>query len=146
MRRVLADKMKRLGPLPLAHDPGAQWTYGMSSDVLGRVIEVASGDTLDRHLARTIFEPLAMCRTSFFVPENEREAVVSRYSHADGTLRARPRDLHPEDARYLSGGGGLHTTIGDYARFAQALLDDGGPILSRPSVDTMTTNQIGNLG
>ena len=62
-----------------------------------------------------------------------------------GTVRAMPRDAFEREARYLSGGGGLHVTAGDYARFAQALLDGGGPILSRTSVHAMTTNQIGEL-
>ena len=144
-RLLLAEKMKRLGPLPLAHDPGTRWTYGLSSDVLGRVVEVVAGVPLDQYLSQTIFDPLAMRRAYFFVPPEERDNVVSRYSSAGGTIRAMPRDPFEREARYASGGGGLHTTIGDYARFSQALLDGGSPILSRASVEAMTTNQVGNL-
>ncbi len=144
-RLLLADRIKRLGPLPLAHDPGTRWTYGLSSDVLGRVVEVVTGAPLDQYLSRTIFDPLAMRRTYFFVPPEEGGSVVSRYSRAGGSIQAMPRDVCERGARYVSGGGGLHTTIGDYARFSQALLDGGGPILSRASVKTMTTNQVGDL-
>jgi CubicO group peptidase (beta-lactamase class C family) len=143
-RLLLADKMKRLGALPLAHDPGAKWTYGLSSDVLGRVVEVVAGVPLDQYLSRAIFEPLEMRRAYFFVPPEERQNVVSRYSKAGGTIRAMPPDPFEREARYLSGGGGLLTTVGDYARFAQALLDGGAPILSRASVRAMTSNALGN--
>ena len=64
-RLLLADKMRKLGPLPLAHDPGAAWTYGLSSDVLGRVVEVVAGVPLDQYVTRAILEPLGMRRTYF---------------------------------------------------------------------------------
>ena len=139
----LAENVKRLGALPLMHDPGERWTYGLSSDVLGRVVEVVAGTPLDEYLVRKIFEPLTMRDTYFFVPRAERQRVVSRYSAAKGQLRAMP-DM-PEEPRYVSGGGGLYTTAADYGRFCQALLDRGAPILSGASVNAMTTNQIGAL-
>jgi CubicO group peptidase (beta-lactamase class C family) len=142
---LLAEKIRRLGALPLAHDPGARWTYGLSSDVLGRVVEVVVGEPLDRYLSRAIFEPLEMRRTYFFVPPEEWVNVVAKYSKASGTIRAMPPDPFEGEARYLSGGGGLHTTIGDYARFSQTLLDGGGPVLSRAGVEAMTKNQLGNM-
>lgn len=144
-RMLLAEKMRRLGPLPLAHDPGVQWTYGLSSDVLGRVVEVVADVPLDQYVARAIFEPLGMRRTYFFVPPEERANVVARYSGTAGTLRAMPPDPFESEARYVSGGGGLVTSVDDYARFAQALLDGGAPILARASVRAMTRNQIGTL-
>jgi CubicO group peptidase (beta-lactamase class C family) len=144
-RLLLAEKIERLAVLPLAHDPGTRWTYGLSSDVLGRVVEVVAGVPLDRYLSRALFEPLEMRRTYFFVPPGERARVVSKYSKASGTIRAMPPDPFEGEARYLSGGGGLHTTVGDYARFGQALLDGGGPILSRAGVDAMTKNQLGDM-
>jgi CubicO group peptidase (beta-lactamase class C family) len=144
-RIPLAEKMRRLGPLPLAHDPGVRWTYGLSSDVLGRVVEVVAGVPLDQYLARSIFEPLGMRRTYFFVPPDERGNVVGRYSWRAGGLHAMPPDPFASEARYVSGGGGLVTSVADYARFAQALLDGGAPILSRASVRAMTRNQIGTL-
>jgi CubicO group peptidase (beta-lactamase class C family) len=117
----------------------------LSSDVLGRVVEVATGVPLDQHLSRTIFEPLAMRRAYYFVPPEERDTVVSRYSRTGEAIHAMPRDACEWGARYVSGGGGLHTTIGDYARFSEALLGGGDPILSRGSVQAMTTNQVGHL-
>ena len=143
-RTLLADTMAKLGPLPLAHDPGARWTYGLSSDVLGRVIEVVAGTPLDRQLARAIFEPLGMRRSFLVVPPDERPRVVPRYVRDGERMREMPAPSH-EATPYLSGGGGLVTTIGDYARFVQALLDGGAPILSRASVRAMTRNQIGDL-
>jgi CubicO group peptidase (beta-lactamase class C family) len=144
-RVLLADKMRRLGPLPLAHDPGEKWTYGLSSDVLGRIVEVVAGVPLHQYVTRAILEPLAMRRTYFFVPDAERAHVVARYSRGDAGLRVMPPDPYASEARYVSGGGGLLTTISDYARFAQALLDGGAPILSRASVREMTRNQLGTL-
>ena len=144
-RVLLAEKIRRLGVLPLAHDPGTRWTYGLSSDVLGRVVEVVAGVPLDRYLSPAIFEPLQMRRTYLLVPPEERASVVSRYSKDTGTIRPMPPDPFEAEARYLSGGGGLHTTIGDYARFGQALLDGGGRVLTRPGVEAMTRNQLGPL-
>ena len=144
-RLLLADKMAKLGALPLAHDPGARWTYGLSSDVLGRVLEVVAGEPLDRQLTRAIFEPLGMRRSFMVVPPDERARVVARYHRGAKGLAPMPGDPHEAEARYLSGGGGLVTTIGDYARFVQALLDGGAPILTPASVRAMTRNQIGGL-
>jgi CubicO group peptidase (beta-lactamase class C family) len=139
----LAENMRRLGPLPLVHDPGERWTYGLSSDVLGRVVEVVSRTPLEQYLARRIFEPLAMRETAFSVPPAHADRVVPRYGIANGTLRAMPDPTG--EPRYASGGGGLFTTAADYGRFAQALLDGGAPILTHASVRAMTTNQIGAL-
>jgi CubicO group peptidase (beta-lactamase class C family) len=94
--------------------------------------------------SRAIFEPLEMRRTYFFVPPDERQNVVSRYSKAGGAIRAMPPDPFERKARYVSGGGGLLTTAGDHARFAQARLDDGAPILSRARLRAMMSNQLGN--
>jgi len=144
-RLELADTMRKLGPLPLAHDPGAQWTYGLSSDVLGRVVEVVAGAPLDQHVKRAIFEPLGMERAYLFVPPAEEKQIVGRYSKGAGEIRPMRLSVPDAEARYASGGGGLVTTIGDYARFAQALAAGGAPILSRASVRAMGRNQIGAL-
>lgn len=87
-RVPLAENVRRLAPLPLVHDPGARWTYGLSSEVLGRVVEVVAGVPLDVYVARTLFEPLAMRRTYFFVPPDERPHVVPWHGTANGALRA----------------------------------------------------------
>jgi CubicO group peptidase (beta-lactamase class C family) len=138
----LAENVRRLGPLPLAHDPGAAWTYGLSSDVAGRLIEVVSGEPLDRYLERWVFEPLGMRATFFFVPPEERHRVVARHRRADDRASMAPYD---EEAAHVSGGGGLFTTAKDYARFVEALLAGGRPILGEASVREMTRNQIGPL-
>jgi len=147
LRLLLADKVRRLGPLPLAHDPGKAWTYGLSSDVAGRLIEVVSGQSLDRFLSRGIFEPLNMRETYFFVPPVARARLVARHiRRASGETSLMLLDSAKDsDERYLSGGGGLHCTVADYGRFVQALLDGGRPILSTASLDAMTRNHIGDL-
>jgi CubicO group peptidase (beta-lactamase class C family) len=145
-RLLLEEKIKRLGPLPLAHDPGEAWTYGLSSDVGGRLIEVLSGKPLDQYLATTVFGPLGMQSTYFFVPPEIRPRTVGRHIRSNGKITLMPPDPYEGDGmRYLSGGGGLHTTAADYSRFIQALLDGGRPILSPASVEAMTTNQIAEL-
>jgi len=137
----MAEKVKRLGSLPLVHDPGQAWTYGLSSDVTGRLIEVVSGQSLDHYLARHIFEPIGLASTYFFVPAEERARVVGRHVREGGQVVRAP---WVQD-RYLSGGGGLHTTVGNYGRFVQMLLDGGRPVLSSQSVALMTQNHIGHL-
>jgi CubicO group peptidase (beta-lactamase class C family) len=140
----MAEKVRRLGPLPLVHDPGEAWTYGLSSDVAGRLIEVLSGQPLDSYLARCIFEPLGMKDTYFFVPAGEHRRLVIPHVR-EGERVVAPSWSRDAGVRYLSGGGGLHTTVGDYGRFVELLLDGGAPIISRKSVDLMTRNQIGEL-
>jgi CubicO group peptidase (beta-lactamase class C family) len=140
----MAEKVKRLGPLPLVHDPGQAWTYGLSSDVAGRLIEVVSGQPLDRYLARCIFDPVGMKSTYFFVPAGERSRLVTPHVlEADRVVL--PSWSRDAGQRYLSGGGGLHTTVGDYGQFVQLLLDGGAPVVSRESVGLMTRNHIGDL-
>lgn len=145
-RLPLEENVKRIGPLPLAHAPGTAWTYGLSSEVAGRLIEVVSGQRLDRYLARSVLEPLGMRTTWFVVPPAERRRIVARHARADTKVRDMPSDPHEHDgAVHPSGGGGLYTTVGDYARFVQILLDGGPPILRPESVAEMTSNQIGGL-
>lgn len=143
-RMPMAEKVERLGPLPLVHDPGQAWTYGLSSDVAGRLIEVVSGQPLDRYLADCIFDPVGMRNTYFFLPAGELARLVTPHVREGDrvVLPSWSRDAGP---RYLSGGGGLHTTVGDYGRFVQLLLDGGAPVVSRQSVGLMTRNHIGDL-
>jgi CubicO group peptidase (beta-lactamase class C family) len=142
---ILEDRFSRgvLARLPLAHEPGEGWTYGLSHDVLGYVIEVVSGQTLDQFLRDRIFVPLDMTDTSFLVPEHKRDRVATIYSGSP--LKALPRSFG--SATYFSGGGGLFSTARDYARFSQMLLNggelDGKGFLKRDSLTLMTSNQIG---
>jgi CubicO group peptidase (beta-lactamase class C family) len=144
--KTIAEQVARLAKAPLAHHPGEGWTYGLSHDVLGRVIEVVSGESFDKFLQERIFAPLDMRDTSFFVPEGKRDRVATAYRAGDdGALTALPKDYGSET--FFSGGGGLDSTARDYARFAQMLLGggelDGTRILKRETVAEMTTNQIG---
>jgi CubicO group peptidase (beta-lactamase class C family) len=146
--KSLADLVDRLAKVPLAHQPGERWTYGLSHDVLGRVIEVVSGERLDRYLEERILKPLDMVDTSFLVPEAKRERVATIYRAAAGKpLAAEPKRYG--SATFFSGGGGLFSTIRDYTRFAQMLENggelDGHRIVKPESIALMTTNQIGRL-
>jgi len=144
--KTIADQVERLAKVPLAFQPGENWAYGLSHDVLGRLIEVVSGERFDQFLDKHIFTVLNMPDTSFFVPEAKRDRVASVYRAGDGgVLTALPKNYGSET--FFSGGGGLFSTARDYSRFAQMLLNggelDGARILKRETIALMTTNQIG---
>jgi CubicO group peptidase (beta-lactamase class C family) len=137
----------KLGLLPLAHQPGTTFEYGMSTDVLGHVIEVVSGTTLDHFLHDHVTEPLGMTSTAFGVtPDNlHRLAEPRRDAAGSAPPAVIPYDpAHP--ARWFSGGGGLLSTAADYARFCQMLLNlgelDGTRLLSRKSVQLMVQDHL----
>lgn len=143
----LADSLARL---PLRFSPGEHWNYGFSTDVLGRVIEVVSGMTLDRYLDTELFKPLRMTMTGFTVTPAMRSRLVTIYSRApDGTLQAQTPQLTPNyttPGELLSGGGGLLSTPDDYLRFAQMLLNggqlDGKRVLKPETVALMLQNHV----
>ncbi len=151
---TLAAAIDALGPLPLMHQPGEKFTYGLSVDVLGRLIEVLSGQPLDQYLRARIFEPLGMRDTYFYLPAALQPRLAALYTEdaakntvplvAVGALRA---DYPTAKGTYFSGGGGLSSTIDDYAVFLQMLLNGGeyhGRRLLKPeTVALMTQNQIG---
>ena len=145
--KTIAEQVSRLARVPLAHQPGEGWTYGLSHDVLGRVIEVASGRKLDDYLQEKIFRPLDMPDTAFSVPEASRDrmATIYRTGLFGGPLIPLARTYGSET--FFSGGGGLYSTARDYARFAQMLLDGGelgGVRIIKPeSLAAMTSNEIG---
>jgi CubicO group peptidase (beta-lactamase class C family) len=146
--KTIAVLTERLGKVALAHQPGAGWTYGLSHDVLGRLIEVVSGQSFDRYLDEHVLKPLDMRDTSFLVPEDKRARMATIYrTGEDGTLVALPTNYGSET--FFSGGGGLFSTARDYVRFAQMLLNggelDGQRILRPETVKAMRTNQIGEL-
>ena len=136
---------ERIAELPLSRQPGTLWRYGHSTDVLGRVIEVVSAQTLNEFMKQRIFSPLGMSSTEFVLTKGEL-ARMARPLPSDPILLEGERDrlAHPE---WESGGGGLLTTIKDYARFAQMLLNggelDGRRFLSPASFKNMTTDHIG---
>ena len=141
-----ADLAERIGKVPLTRQPGTFWRYGYSADVLGRVIEVASGETLYHFMKRSIFDPLGMTHTKFVLDTPEERALMAEPLPSDVNLldQERRRRSHPE---WESGGGGLVSTIVDYARFAQMLLDggtfEGKRYLSSAAFKDMTTDHVG---
>jgi CubicO group peptidase (beta-lactamase class C family) len=156
----LLDAMNRLGKLPLMHQPGEKWTYGLNSDLLGCLVEVISGMTLSDFFKTRIFEPLGMKDTYFFIPQEKASRLVNMYKE-DSTghlIRATNNMLNGITvttdyplwgSTYYSGGAGLSSTIYDYAVFLQMLLNNGvyngKRLLSRNTVRIMTMNQIGDL-
>jgi CubicO group peptidase (beta-lactamase class C family) len=158
--QVLGEKMKILGKLPLFHQPGEKWTYGLNTDLLGSLVEVVSGTTLDQFFQKRIFEPLGMKDTYFYLPKEKQQRLVTLYQEdSTGKVVKSPvkrwlngdmfADYPKFNGTYFSGGGGLSSTIYDYAVFLQMLLNggtyNGKRILSRNSVRMMTMNQIGDI-
>ena len=143
--------MKRLGALPLVYQPGERWMYETGSDVLGILISRATGQELDTFLREHIFEPLGMTDTGFHVPADKLERLASCYSTnpETGTLELYD-DANNSDwshrPLFESGGGGLVSTVDDYLVFCRMMLDKGKHggerILSRPSVELMTTDHL----
>jgi CubicO group peptidase (beta-lactamase class C family) len=115
--------------IPLLFQPGSEWNYGVSTDVLGRVVEVASGQSLDDFFAQRIFEPLGMTDTAFFAPESEHDRLAALYIPSPADRKAVRMDAMGDLAKtkpaMLSGGGGLVSTAGDYHRFVTMLLREG---------------------
>jgi CubicO group peptidase (beta-lactamase class C family) len=139
---TLKDFVSRLARLPLAHQPGEVWEYGHSADVLGRVIEVASGQSLDQFLDSRLFKPLGMVDTGFWVPPEKRSRLVDP---PPGATILPDRDV-TKPTTLFSGGSGLVSTAQDYLRFCQMLLNggelDGVRVLSPATVRRMTTNAL----
>lgn len=161
---TMADNVARLARLPLAHQPGKAWSYGLSVDVLGHVIEKVSGQTLADYLEERIFAPLGMKDTGFRVaPEDEeRLAAVYRPAGDDQAIERLPEGPNKQgnltysasypldrESRYYSGGAGLVSTARDYARFARMLLEGGSlddvQILKPETVAEMTRSHTGDL-
>jgi CubicO group peptidase (beta-lactamase class C family) len=145
----LAAVCDQWSELPLVFQPGSRWNYSVSTDVLGRVVEVVSGQTLDDFLQERIFGPLAMTDTRFFVPEEDLGRLAALYVPDQQRKAARFDALgrvttKPPD--FLSGGGGLVSTAADYHRFTQFLLGrgqvDGVRLLGDRTVRYMTRNQL----
>ncbi|WP_207424704.1 serine hydrolase domain-containing protein [Desertivirga brevis] len=152
----LKDAMERLGKMPLAHQPGERFTYGLNTDLLGYLVEVLSGKTLDKFFQERIFQPLGMKDTYFFIPSTKQSRLVPIYTfdgnnrlikyERNGVITA---DYPNRSSSYFSGGAGLSSTIADYAIFLQMLLNhgvyNGKRLLARRTVELMTSNQIGEL-
>jgi len=126
--QTLAEFVTKLSKLPLAHQPGKVWEYGMSTDVLGRIVEVVSGIPFDRFVEERITKPLGMHDTAFYLTAAEAPRLAEL--QADPSTGKRPgansaENLTKEKQKWISGGGGLLSTASDYARFCQMLLNGG---------------------
>jgi CubicO group peptidase (beta-lactamase class C family) len=152
----MATTIERLAGLPFEAQPGEKYVYGFSTDVLGVVVEKASGLSLDEFLRTRIFAPLGMSDTHFYLPPAKRNRLAAVYSAKDGAALARAPDEGTGQGAYVegprqsfSGGAGLVSTARDYARFLQALLGggelDGVRILGPKTVELMTSNHVGTL-
>jgi CubicO group peptidase (beta-lactamase class C family) len=148
---TIGDMIKKLGSLPLISQPGTEFHYGMSTDVLGYLIEVISKMPLDEFLRKRIFEPLKMQDTYFTLPQNKYSRMATLYKKGnDGRLiPATGYVQYLKVQTYFSGGAGLLSTAEDYSRFAQMLLNkgelDGNRILSRKTIELMTSNSLGDI-
>jgi len=151
------ETVGRMAALPFVAQPGKQFVYGYSTDILGAVVEVASGVPLDEFLRTRIFEPLEMRDTHFYLPDDKKDRLAVVYSASDEGLTPAPdpgamvgQGAYVDGPRKsFSGGAGLLSTARDYARFLQMMLNGGelggARILSRKSVELMTVNHVGDL-
>jgi CubicO group peptidase (beta-lactamase class C family) len=148
--QTLAEACETFAKFPLLFQPGTAWNYSVSTDVLGRVVEIVSGKSLDVFFRERIFEPLGMVDTGFFVPGQEVGRLAKLYIPRGPTKQAALLPTPPGAATtlpsFLSGGGGLFGTAGDYHRFTQMLLGggqfDGNRLLGPRTVSLMTANHL----
>jgi CubicO group peptidase (beta-lactamase class C family) len=154
---TIRDSVRRIATLPAHAHPGTQWIYGYSTDILGALVEVVAGKPLDQALRERVLEPLGMRDTEFYLSPGKNERLAAVYSMNGGKLERAPT---PGNAvgqghyvqgprKAFSGGAGLLSTGTDYARFLQMLLNggelDGRRILSRKTVELMTTSHLGDI-
>ena len=150
----IRETVRRIAAMPMDAQPGAQFVYGYNTDILGAVVEAASGRPLDAFLQAELFEPLGMHDTSFYLPPDKEDRLAVVYSLTeDGDLVRTGSDTafhgqghFVEGPRVsFSGGAGLLSTSGDYTRFLAAMRRGGGPVLGRKSMELMTTNHLGDI-
>ncbi|MEA2738855.1 MAG: hypothetical protein QOH05_2162 [Acetobacteraceae bacterium] len=149
LKQTNADQVDELGRLPLLHQPGTVWEYSRSTDVLGRLVEVISGQTLGAFLAERILTPLGMIDSGFFVPEAGQSRIAEPFAKDPETNT----DVALLDIRrpalFESGGGGMVATAMDYARFLGMLLGNGRlgstRLLGRKTVELMTSDHLGAI-
>jgi len=152
-RMTLADLTERLGSLPLAYQPGTSWRYSFATDVVARLVEVWSGKRFDEFMHERVLRPLAMVDTDFWVPESKIGRMARLFDPADQlrpmepgltALRLEVRTDGPP--RFLSGGGGLLSTVVDYLSFVRMLVNggewNGERLLDAKTIELMRTNQL----
>jgi CubicO group peptidase (beta-lactamase class C family) len=146
---TLRDMVETLAELPLEFSPGTRWNYSVSTDVVGHLIEVISGQRLDAYLREHVLQPLGMVDTGFVIGDEQRARFAANYERqADGSLKLLddPASSVYRQASLFSGGGGLVSTARDYFRFTSMLLNkgelDGIRLLGRKTVELMTMNHL----
>jgi len=142
-----AEFIKKLASVPLMSQPGTQWEYSRSVDVLGVVIERISGQTLDKFLEERILKPLGMKDSGFWVPAEKQARIAEAFTvDPDSKQPVKLTEIR-QPPKLLSGGGGMVSTAADYLRFTQMMLNggelNGVRILSRKTVEYMTTDHLG---
>jgi CubicO group peptidase (beta-lactamase class C family) len=147
---TMQEYVAQLAKLPLNFQPGSAWEYGPATDVLGRLVEVISGKSLDEFFRERIFKPLEMTDTWFYVPDAKLPRLATAYTkEGDGLKKLTAPGPAARNGRFFGGAGGLAGTAEDYLRFCQMLLNggqlDGTRLLSRKTIESMTANHIGNL-
>ena len=142
-----AEFLDKLGSLPLMYQPGTVWEYGLSTDVLGLVVESITNQALGQYLQENLFKPLGMSDTGFIVPADKANRYAKALPNDPDTGKTQSVIDSTKPTKFECGGGCAVSTAGDYLRFAQMLLDqgklDGERILSRKTVEFMTANQLG---
>jgi CubicO group peptidase (beta-lactamase class C family) len=144
-----AAQVAALGKLPLLHHPGTRWEYGRSTDVIGRLIEVLSGETLGAFFERRILGPLGMVDTAFHVHPRDHVRLAEAFAKDPDTGDTVQLQKVRDPPTLESGGGGLVSTAGDYARFLQMLLNggtlEGVRLLGRKTIELMTADHLGSI-
>ncbi|HEY2284269.1 MAG TPA: serine hydrolase domain-containing protein [Streptosporangiaceae bacterium] len=151
---TLASMVERYADIPLEFQPGTQWLYTVSIDICGRLIEIMSGKPLDVYLRETVFEPLGMPDTAFYVPDDKAGRFAACYTRDAGKNLVLADDPQASGYRteptFFSGSGGLVSTMPDYLRFCQMLLNggelDGVRVLGRKTVELMSLNHLPDGG
>ena len=153
----LQELVERLGTIPLLYQPGTKWHYSIAADVLGRLIEVTSGQPFDQFLAERIFQPLGMIDTGFYVPAEKIDRLAGMYGPKptgglqtidapEGGTGHISKTSFTKEPRFLSAGGGLVSTASDFARFCLMLSDkgtlSGKRLMKAESVELMTRNHL----
>src|SRR5258706_733505 len=150
----LAKAVKRVWTAAVNDQPGTTFRYGYSIDVLGRLVEVASGKTLDQFFEERIFRPLGLKDTAFYTPEEKWSRLAVLYAPKQGggieLNKSNAQDRFKKKPALFLGGAGLVSTLDDYARFCMMLVNDGQldgvRLLGRKSVELMRSDHLGNLG
>lgn len=151
----IEENIKKLAKLPIHHEPGEKWTYSEGLDVLGYFIEKISGMPFDKFLRTRIFDPLGMKDTWFYLPDADKNRLVSVQEKKGDSWERATGDFFDVDypvkgaKQFFSGGGGLSSTAKDYATFLQMYINNGklngGRLLSRKTIEVIMANQIGDI-